>query len=324
VQPVAPGVTDLKIEKTFLGPLVVGRQASYKLTVTVAGVDVTSGPITVTDILPVGLQPVTAFGTAWSCTLTEQTVNCTTSDELWPGNVSMVTVIVNVLADALPGVNSAATVSNANDPNPQNDSAGSPQRVFETASAVFRSSNGGIQLLREGSMSPYAGGGVFAGEAAIGRRMDGDSLVVARDAYNSLWANVFRAKTRTWDSWTFGGGLVQGTPAVAVVGATAYIAARDAWNSYWMTSYTPGVGFGPWTYLAGVFSTDPVMCAAPNGSLYVIGKDNWNSLWSGRYVPGTGFTSWVWGMGIVKGKPSVACGADGAAYVAVRDNWDSL
>jgi hypothetical protein len=230
-------------------------------------------------------------------------------------------VDVIVLPEALPLFNRSAAVTNASDADTTNNYGLVHEWVYEPSAGVFRDSNGAIQLQREGSPVLYSGGGVFAGDPTMGR-LGSHSVVVARDTYNSLWANVFRANTRTWESWTFGGGLVQGTPAVAVVGGTAYIAARDLWNSYWITSYTPGVGFGPWTYLAGVFSTDPVMCAAPDGSLYVIGKDNWNSLWSGRYVPVTGFTSWVWGMGIVKGKPSVAC--LGPAYVAVRDNWDSL
>jgi len=192
--------------------------------------------------------------------------------------------------------------------------------------AAFRDTNTSIRLLtRYDSPQLYYGAGLFASDPAAAQTAQGDTVVVARDNWGSLWANVFTASTQTWGTWAFGAGITKGVPAVAVAGdGKAYIAARDNWNSYWLVSYTPGGSFGGWEYLAGIFSTDPVMAACPDGSLYIIGKDNWNSLWSGRYVPGTGFGGWQWGQGIVQGKPSVACGSDNVAYVAVRDNLGSL
>jgi len=192
--------------------------------------------------------------------------------------------------------------------------------------AVFRDSNTSMRLLtRYDSPQLYYGAGLFASDPAAAQTARGDTVIVARDNWGSLWASAFTAATQSWGTWAFGAGITQGVPAVAVAGdGKAYIAARDNWNSYWLVSYTPGASFGNWEYLAGIFSTDPVVAACPDGSLYIIGKDNWNSLWGGRYVPGSGFSGWQWGQGIVKGKPSVACGSDNVAYVVVRDDWDSM
>ena len=202
------------------------------------------------------------------------------------------------------------------------DQQGATPRV---PTAAFRDPSGGIRLILEDDTIIHNGGGLFASDPESSQDLDGDTFVVARDTYNSVWAITFFADTKSWSGWGFGGGLIQGIPAVAVAtDGTAYIAVRDTWNSYWLTSYTMGSGFGSWTYLAGIFSTDPVMAASPDGSVYIVGKDDWNALWAGHYIPGSGFQGWQYGGGIVKGKPSVACGTDSVAYIAIRDMWDSL
>ena len=190
--------------------------------------------------------------------------------------------------------------------------------------AVFRDTAGAIQLNNHDSTSLISGGGVFGSDPASAEDSQGNTFVAARDTFGSLWASVFNASTQTWSAWHFAGGLIQGTPAVAVANGTAYIAVRDQWNSYWILSYSAAGTFGTWTPLQGIFSTDPVIAAVPDGSLYLIGKDTWNSLWSGQFIPASGFQGWQFGGGIVQGKPSVTGGGDGYAYVAIRDNWNSL
>jgi hypothetical protein len=190
--------------------------------------------------------------------------------------------------------------------------------------AAFRDVWGGVQLSRYGSDALLNGGGAFDSNPAAARAPNGDVYFACRDLWNAIWASVYRASTKTWESWRFGGGLTAGQPSVAVsASGTAYIAVRDAWNSYWMLTYN-GSSFGAWTPLQGVFATDPVIAAAGDGSVYVIGKDNWNGLWSGRISPGGAFQGWRFGGGVVKGSPSVAGGADGSAYVAARDPWDAV
>lgn len=190
--------------------------------------------------------------------------------------------------------------------------------------AAFKDVWGGVRLSRFGSETLLNGGGAFDSNPAAARSPNGDVFFAYRDLWNAIWASVYRASTRTWETSRFGGGLITGQPAIAVsASGTAYIAARDAWNSYWILTYD-GSSFGAWTPLQGVFATDPAIAAAGDGSVYVIGKDNWNGLWSGRISPAGVFQGWRLGGGVVKGTPAVAGGADGSAYVAARDPWDAL
>jgi len=50
------------------GALLVGSQATYVVEVTNAGPTDDPGPITLTDVLPVGLRYVDATGAGWTCT----------------------------------------------------------------------------------------------------------------------------------------------------------------------------------------------------------------------------------------------------------------
>jgi uncharacterized repeat protein (TIGR01451 family) len=69
---------DLRVDKTHVGDFKVGTVGVYTLSVTnepTAGL--TSGPVTLTDTLPVGLTPTGASGANWNCVVSGQTVNCT-------------------------------------------------------------------------------------------------------------------------------------------------------------------------------------------------------------------------------------------------------
>lgn len=76
---------DLKLAMARGSELQVGGNTSYTLTVTSAGPDSESGPVTVTDTLPSGLQYVGAGGTGWSCSLSGQLVSCTNPEPLASG-----------------------------------------------------------------------------------------------------------------------------------------------------------------------------------------------------------------------------------------------
>ena len=199
-----------------------------------------------------------------------------------------------------------------------------PSVTKQVADAVFRDNLGAIQLSTYASSTLSDAGGEFASDPSAAQDVNGNTLVTARDDYDSIWANVYNPTTSAWSGWQSGGGIMQGVPSIAVdTSGTGWIAARDAYNSYWLVSFTTGNGFGAWIPLEGIFSTDPVVTACGDGSIYLIGKDNWNSLWSGQYIPGSGFQGWVFGGGIVAGKPAATCGTDNAVYVVAEDNWNS-
>ncbi|MBZ5601371.1 MAG: hypothetical protein LAO79_03610 [Acidobacteriia bacterium] len=196
--------------------------------------------------------------------------------------------------------------------------------AFRPATSAFRDSVGSIRLSSYAATTLSNSGGLFASDPSIASDSHRNTFAVARDTFNSIWANVYNPNTSTWSGWTFGGGIIQGVPAIAVdTAGTGWIASRDSYNPYWLTSYTPANGVGAWTSLLGIFSTDPVVTSCSDGSIYVVGKDTFNSLWSGRYLPGTGFLGWTFGGGIIKGKPSATCGSDNALYVVGEDNFNS-
>ncbi len=67
----------------------------YNFTVTNSGNLATSNPITVTDVLPAGLQFVSGGGNGWSCTASGQTVSCTTSNPIAVSASSSFVLTVN-------------------------------------------------------------------------------------------------------------------------------------------------------------------------------------------------------------------------------------
>ena len=129
--PVIPlGSPDLAITSTHAGPITVGEQGLYTLTIANLGAVATASPVTVTDTLPVGLNYISADGTGWSCSAADRTVTCTNPGPFNPGALSTITLTVNAAAPAWPGVTNFAAVSSASDPNVWNNTAGDPTLVL--------------------------------------------------------------------------------------------------------------------------------------------------------------------------------------------------
>ena len=91
------GVTSFHVD-----PFGVGQNgAAYNITVLNHGPGATSGTVTVTDTLPVGLIATSIAGTGWGCTLA--TLSCTRSDSLaFTASYPVITVTVNVTLN-MPG-----------------------------------------------------------------------------------------------------------------------------------------------------------------------------------------------------------------------------
>ena len=73
----------------------VGVNYNYTLTVANIGTSATNGQITVTDVLPTGLNFVSAMGSGWSCSASRQTVSCTTNNAIVANANSAITLTVN-------------------------------------------------------------------------------------------------------------------------------------------------------------------------------------------------------------------------------------
>jgi hypothetical protein len=92
------------------------------MTVNNIGTDATLGTVTVVDTLPVGLTATAISGTGWICTLA--TLTCTRADALAAaGSYPVITVTVNVAANAANSVTNNVSVSGGGEVNLANDTA---------------------------------------------------------------------------------------------------------------------------------------------------------------------------------------------------------
>jgi uncharacterized repeat protein (TIGR01451 family) len=129
---VPPGSPDIVISKTHAGSFSIGIPASYAITLTNVGQTATSGTLTVIDTLPVGLNFSSASGTNWTCGAAGRAITCTSPASIDPGSSSTITLNVDVLPAASPGVTNVVTVSNPSDPNASNNTTGDPLNVAGT------------------------------------------------------------------------------------------------------------------------------------------------------------------------------------------------
>ncbi|MFN8582294.1 MAG: hypothetical protein U0163_15140, partial [Gemmatimonadaceae bacterium] len=124
------GAPDVAITKTHTGAFTVGSNGAYTIGVTNVGNAPTTGPITVSDVLPTGLTYVTATGTGWSCSAVAQAVTCTHAGPVAASaSLPAITMTVSVGAAAAPSVVNTASVSTPGDTNASNDSASDPTTV---------------------------------------------------------------------------------------------------------------------------------------------------------------------------------------------------
>jgi large repetitive protein len=166
-----PAQADLAITKTHEGDFTVAETGEFVLSVTNNGPTRDPGPITVTDRVPSGLSPVQASGAGWSCDISAQQVTCVDADGLDVGETGEITLSVDVLAQAVPGVRNTASVSSpAEDTEPANDSATDEVTVLPAPTPP--GGGGGTGLPTTGAdlarLAGLAGLLVLAGAAALG------------------------------------------------------------------------------------------------------------------------------------------------------------
>jgi uncharacterized repeat protein (TIGR01451 family) len=120
---------DLRLTKTASSlTFTVGTSASFILQPSNSGTLASTGVVTVVDTLPAGLTYVASGsgGTGWVCGLSGQDVTCTSSTAIGAAsNGNAITINVQVLSNAVPGVTNTATISGGNEPaaNSGNNSA---------------------------------------------------------------------------------------------------------------------------------------------------------------------------------------------------------
>jgi uncharacterized repeat protein (TIGR01451 family) len=132
------GVSDLTITKSHTGNFTQGQTgATYTLTATNSGTLATSGTVTVVDTLPTGLTATAISGTGWTCTLA--TLTCTRSDVLAASaSYPVITLTVDVAANAAASITNSATVSGGGETNTANDTATNPTTIATTLTPNLR------------------------------------------------------------------------------------------------------------------------------------------------------------------------------------------
>jgi uncharacterized repeat protein (TIGR01451 family) len=141
---------DLTIAKSHSGTFSRGGSGTYALTATNSGDAASSGPVTVTDILPGGLTPTIAAGTGWTCGIVTQTVTCSRSDVLAGGaSHPPITVTVTVAQSAAGSLTNLASVAGGNEQVTGNNTASDPTSIVGSAD---------LAVTKSSSPNPYTAG----------------------------------------------------------------------------------------------------------------------------------------------------------------------
>ncbi len=147
---------DLGIVKSHTtSPVVAGRTITYQLTVTNHGLSNSAGPITVTDVLPVGMTCRTVHGV----TCAGRNITVSHAGGLAVGDH----FDIEVIADIDPGAGPATLVNRAvvipppgqEDPDPTNNSAEDPATVTDDANIVVTKSTTGDNPVRAGAETEF-------------------------------------------------------------------------------------------------------------------------------------------------------------------------
>ncbi len=129
----ANGVPDLALAVAHIGNFTQGNCGdTYMIIVTNLGTATSSGIVTVSNTLPVGLTAVELTGTGWTGDLSS--LSCTRVDGLLPGAAYPPIILrVDVAADAPPCVTNVAMVFGGGDTNGANNHASDPTTINAAA-----------------------------------------------------------------------------------------------------------------------------------------------------------------------------------------------
>ncbi|HKV78413.1 MAG TPA: C25 family cysteine peptidase [Candidatus Sulfotelmatobacter sp.] len=126
---------DLTLTKSHVGNFTRGAAASYTITVSnVSPYGSTTGLVTVNDTLPFGISPTGGTGTNWSCSVSGQTLSCTTS-AVESAGASYPSITLNALVSqsAPATLTNIANTSGGGEANLLNDTAIDVANVGSTA-----------------------------------------------------------------------------------------------------------------------------------------------------------------------------------------------
>ncbi len=114
-------VPDLTLDKRHTALFVHGQNGTWTIVVHNAGTGATTGPATVTDVLPAGVTFVSGAGAGWAVGAAGQTVTAGFAAPIAAGDSASFTITVAVGAAAVPGVTNSASVATPGDLDPANN-----------------------------------------------------------------------------------------------------------------------------------------------------------------------------------------------------------
>ncbi|MFP5246884.1 MAG: FG-GAP-like repeat-containing protein, partial [Thermoanaerobaculia bacterium] len=139
-------VSDLTVTKTHTGNFLQGETGkTFTITVQNIGLAPTTGVVTVTDTLPVGLVATNITGSGWTCT--PGTLTCTRSDSLAGGaSYPAIVVTVKVNSGAPPSVTNSVSVTGGDERNTQNNTASDSVTIVGRPDLTVTSTHAGSFL----------------------------------------------------------------------------------------------------------------------------------------------------------------------------------
>ena len=143
------GAPVLGLAKSHTGNFTAGQTGTYSLVVSNSGNVATSGTITVTDTLPVGLTYNAASGTGWSCSGSGQTMSCTSTTVIGAGaNGNPISLTVDVAANAPASVTNSASASGGGATN--TPVATDPTTIVSPVLAISKTHSGNFTIGQPG------------------------------------------------------------------------------------------------------------------------------------------------------------------------------
>jgi uncharacterized repeat protein (TIGR01451 family) len=168
-------VPDLTVTKQSVGSLTVGKTATYAFTVKNIGKGATTGPMTTSDLLPLGLTvpdgPIAVTGTNaadWTCASLGGDVDCTSSVSI-PGNSSSTFTIssIQINSAALPAVTNGVTIVGGGETNLTNNGSSDTTTVSPAPAPICNLGGGTADPAIGAYISPEVDGTTAASRTAV-------------------------------------------------------------------------------------------------------------------------------------------------------------
>jgi uncharacterized repeat protein (TIGR01451 family) len=226
---------NLTLSKSHAGGFAPGGSSSFTLTASNVGSGPTSNTITLVDTLPSGLLPTAASGDNWTCGISGQTVNCTTSASVQAGTIAApITLTVTVGSGASGTLVNTATISGGSELETSDDAATDTVDIAPAADlSITKNAD---------TLTPTVGQNVVFTLDVMNAGPSAATGVSVRDQLDSGLLFVSASGAGSYDPasgvWDVGGIAAGATASLTLVAAPAATGAME--NTAEIIAATPG------------------------------------------------------------------------------------